>query len=115
MNTRRAWSVFAALENGNIATATRDVPGWPEIVNLRADPFEKAPRESGMYIRWYGDNIWLFIPVEQKLKAFLLTLPDFPFQRGSSLNAAGLNHNSLQAMQAMKRLRQLESLAPPGN
>ena len=38
-----------AVTNGNIATAMRDVPGWPEIVNLRADPYEKAPRESGMY------------------------------------------------------------------
>ena len=46
-------------------------PGWPVIVNLRADPYEKAPHESGMYIRWYADNIWLFVPVQQKLKDFL--------------------------------------------
>ena len=85
------------------------MPGWPEIVNLRADPYEKAPRESGMYIRWYGDNIWLFVPVQQKLKQFLSTLSEYPFQQGSSLNAAGINYNSLQAMQAMKRLHQLES------
>ncbi|HTY41129.1 MAG TPA: arylsulfatase [Thermoanaerobaculia bacterium] len=109
------WKVAFAQENGNIATATRDVTGWPEIVNLRADPFEKAPRESGMYIRWYGDNIWLFIPVQQKLKAFLLTIPQFPFQQGSSLNAANINYTTLQAMQAMKRLHELESLAAPSN
>ena len=24
-----------------------------------------------MYMRWYADNIWLFVPVQQKLKAFL--------------------------------------------
>ena len=24
-----------------------------------------------MYIRWYGDNIWLFVPVQQKLRASL--------------------------------------------
>ena len=106
------WKVAFALDHGNIATATRDVPGWPEIVNLRADPYEKAPRESGMYIRWYGDNIWLFVPVQQKLKAFLLTLPDYPFQQGSSLNAAGINYNALQAM---KRLHQLEALSAPNN
>ena len=67
----------------------------------------------GMYIRWYADNIWLFVPVQQKLKAFLTTLPEYPFQQGSSLNAAGINYNSLQAMQAMKRLNELESLRPP--
>jgi len=31
------------------------------------------------------------------------------------LNAAGINYNSLQAMQAMKRLKELESLPPPSN
>ena len=85
------------------------------IVNLRADPYEKTPRESGMYLRWYADNIWLFVPVQQKLKNFLATLPEYPFQQGSSLNAAGINYNSLKAMKAMKRLNELESLAAPTN
>ena len=109
------WKVHFAITEGNIATAVRQVPGWPVIVNLRADPFEKAPHESGMYIRWYADNIWLFVPVQQKLKEFLTTLPDYPFQQGSSLNAAGINYNSLQAMQAMKRLQELETLPVPHN
>ena len=109
------WKVSFAVVNGNIATGTRDVPGWPEIVNLRADPYEKAPRESGLYLRWYADNIWLFVPVQQKLKAFLETLPKFPFQQGSSLNAAGINYDSLKAMDAMRRLRELETLPAPNN
>ena len=67
----------------------REAPGWPVIVNLRADPYEKAPHESGMYMRWYADNIWLFVPVQQKLGGFLTTLPEYPFQQGSSLNAGG--------------------------
>jgi hypothetical protein len=53
--------------------------------------------------------------VQQKLKDFLVTLPEFPFQQGSSLNAAGINYNSIQAMQAMKRLKELETLASPHN
>ena len=85
------------------------------ITNLRADPYERASSQSGMYIRWYGDNIWLFVPVQEKLKAFLSTLPEYPFQQGSSLNAAGINYNSLQAIQAMKRLKELESLSSPSN
>jgi hypothetical protein len=32
-----------------------------------------------MYIRWCADNIWLLVPVQQKLKTFLTTLPDYPF------------------------------------
>ena len=41
--------------------------------------------------------------------------PEYPFQQGSSLNAAGINYNSLQALQAMKRLKELETLSPPAN
>jgi hypothetical protein len=85
------------------------------IANLRADPYERAASQSGTYIRWYADNIWLFVPVQEKLSAFLTTLPDYPFQQGSSLNAASINYNTIQAMQAMQRLKQLESLQPPLN
>ena len=108
------WKVSFAIQEAT-SQPPSDVPGWPEIVNLRADPYEKAPRESGLYLRWYADNIWLFVPVQEKLKAFLTTLTEYPFQQGSSLNAAGINYNSLQAMQAMQRLKQLETLPAPAN
>jgi arylsulfatase len=55
------------------------------------------------------------VPVQQKLTQFLVTLPEYPFQQGSSLNAAGINYNSLKAMEALKRLKELESLSPPRN
>jgi len=109
------WKVHFAVQNGNIATATRDVPGWPVIVNLRADPYEKAPHESGLYLRWYADNIWLFVPIQAEVKNFLVTIPQYPFQEGSSLNAAGINYQTLKAAQALKRLHELESMASPSN
>jgi arylsulfatase len=109
------WKVHFAVTHGNIAEGPRDVPGWPMIINLRADPYEKAPHESGMYIRWYGDNIWLFVPVQQKLKEFLMTIPQFPFQEGMNLNAAGINYQSLKAAQALKRLEDIDSLSDPAN
>ena len=68
-----------------------------------------------MYIRWYGDNIWLFVPVQAQIKKFLVTIPQFPFQEGSSLNAAGINYQTLKAAAALKRLNELESLGHPGN
>jgi arylsulfatase len=106
------WKVSFAVVNGNIATGVRDVTGWPEIVNLRADPYEKAPRESAMYMRWFADNMWLFVPVGGKLKGFLSTIPQFPFQEGANLNPAGISYTSLKAMAALK---QLESLGSPRN
>jgi arylsulfatase len=109
------WKVHFAVQEGNIATAIRDVPGWPLIVNLRADPYERASHESPMYWRWYADNIWLFVPVQQKLKAFLATIPQYPFQEGSSLNAANINYTTLKLADAMKHLQELETMSSPSN
>ncbi len=107
------WKIHFATTDGNIATGVRSAPGWPVIVNLRADPYERAPGESGMYIRWYADLLWLFVPVQEKLKGFFATYGEYPNQPGSSLNAAGINYNSLRAAEALKRLGQVESMMPP--
>ena len=45
------WKVHFATFEGNIATGVRDVPNWPLLVNLRADPYEEMHSESAMYIR----------------------------------------------------------------
>ena len=76
------WKVSFASVAGNIATGTRAVTNWPIIVNLRADPYEKMPIESGAYLRWYADNMWLFVPVQEKVKAFLITIPNYPLPGG---------------------------------
>ena len=67
-----------------------------------------------MYIRWYGDLLWLFVPVQQKIKDFFADFEQYPYQAGSSLNAAGINYNTLRASEALKRLQQLENFTPPG-
>jgi arylsulfatase len=71
------------------------------------------PFESGMYVRWYADNICLFVPIQQKVKEFLATTPQYPFQEGSSLNAA--NIRTLKAAEALKRLQEIESIGNPNN
>lgn len=108
------WKVNFAGIDGNIAMGARRVTGWPLIVNLRADPYEKMMFESTMYVRWYADNIWLFVPIQAQVKNFLVTIPQFPFQQGSSLNAAGINYQTLKAAEALKRLHEIEGLSPPG-
>ena len=109
------WKVNFAIVEGNIATGTRKVTSWPLIVNLRADPYERMPLESQMYLRWYADNLWLFVPVQQRIKDFLVTIPQFPFQEGGSLSASNINYGTLKAAAALKRLQDIESLSPPGN
>ena len=109
------WKIHFAVLQGNIATGMRVAPGWPTIVNLRADPYERAPNESGMYIRWYGDLLWLFVPVQQKLKEFFAGFMKYPYQIGSSLTVSNINYQTLRMAEAMKRLNQVEELAPPRN
>ncbi|KPJ81339.1 MAG: arylsulfatase [Gammaproteobacteria bacterium SG8_30] len=110
------WKVHFAQIPGNIATGMREVTGWPAIVNLRADPYEKAMFEGEMgYLRWYADNMWIFVPIQGVIKQFLGTIPDYPFQAGSSLNAAGIDYGLVERMKAMDRLRELETIARPNN
>ena len=110
------WKIHFAILKGNIATGMRETPGWPLIVNLRADPYEKGPNEGDLgYMRWYADNMWTFVPAQGYIKDFLATIPDYPFQQGSSLNAAGINYGTLERLKAFDRLQQLEILSRPNN
>jgi arylsulfatase len=59
--------------------------------------------------------MWTFVPAQVYIKNFLDTLDGFPFQQGSSLNAAGINYGSLKAMDAMKRLQEIETISRPNN
>ena len=54
---------------------------------------------------WHGEK--------EYIKNFLATIPQYPFQEGSSLNAAGINYQSLKVAGALKRLEEIESLSPP--
>jgi arylsulfatase len=98
------WKVHFANIEGNIALGERVISNWPILVNLRLDPYEKMPHESEMYVRWYADNMWLFVPVQDKLKEFFSTIPQYPFQEGMNLNMGNINYNTLKAAQALKQL-----------
>ncbi len=98
------WKVHFATLEGNIATGLRTVPNWPVLINLKADPYEVMWKESTMYIRWYADNMWLFVPIQAKIKGFIGSLEGYPFQQGSSLTAAGINYRTLKAMKILKEL-----------
>jgi arylsulfatase len=105
-----------AIQTGGINTAIRQAPAWPLVINLKADPYERAALESEMYLRWYAENtMWFFVPVQVRVKEFLSTISQYPFQAGASLSASGINYRSLQAAGALKRLQELESLSPPRN
>jgi len=105
-----------ALQEGGINTAVRQAPAWPLVVHLKSDPYEKAAQESEMYLRWYAENtMWTFVPIQAKIKEFLSSIPDYPFQEGSSLSASNINYMSLKAAGALKRLQEIENFTTPRN
>ncbi|WP_446720848.1 arylsulfatase [Mesorhizobium sp. L-8-10] len=103
---------FATASHGNIATATREVPSWALITNLRMDPYERGLEEGGGALDFLARNIWLLVPIQGKIKEFFQDFDQYPFQTGSSLNAGGINYGWLQQQAALKRLSDLERLAP---
>jgi arylsulfatase len=105
------WKIHFAVLQGNIVNGVRAVPGWPVIVNLRADPYERACNESGMYLRWYADLLWLFVPAQNKIKEFFSDYEKYPHQMGTSLNAAGINYQTVKMSEALKRLGKVEQFA----
>lgn len=110
------WKAHFALQKGSINTAIRTTPAWPLVINLKADPYEKAAQESEMYLRWYAENtMWIFVPIQQKVKEFLATIPGYPFQEGSSLSASNISYATLKAQAALKRLQDIEEYTPARN
>lgn len=75
---------FTIME-GSIAEAYRKTPSWPVVINLRADPYEVSWK-AALYIRWYADNMWMFVPAQQLATNFLETFKEYPPVQGSSLS-----------------------------
>jgi arylsulfatase len=103
---------FATASKGNIATATREVPSWALIANLRMDPYERGMEEGGGAIEFLARNMWLIVPVQGKIKEFFSDFDQFPYQEGSTLNASGINYGLLRQQAALKRLNELERMKP---
>ncbi len=105
------WKIAFAIEKGAIDSAYRQVPAWPRITNLRADPFESAQHDSQMYVRWYADNMWMMVPAQGFVQNFLGSIADYPFQAGSSLSAGNIGYGTLEMQKAKGSLKRLLDLS----
>jgi arylsulfatase len=106
------WKLAFATEEGAINEATRNTPAWPVITNLRADPFEDSS-ESGMYVRWYADNMWLMVPMQGVIKNFFESIAEYPYQAGSSLTASNIGYQTLEMQKAKGALQKLLDSSVP--
>jgi arylsulfatase len=106
------WKLSFAISHGNIATAVRESTAWALIANLRMDPYERGLEEGGGAIDFLARNIWLLVPVGGKVKEFFSDFEQFPYQTGSALNAGSINYGWLRQQDALKRLKELETMTP---
>lgn len=108
------WKISFAVQHGNIATATRDVTAWAGITNLRMDPYERGAEEGGQAIKFLGQQMWLLVPAQAKIKEFFADFAQFPFQMGNSLNAGSIGYAMIRQEEALKRLGTVERFATAG-
>jgi hypothetical protein len=65
-----------------------------------------------MYMRWFADNMWLFVPIAQKTKEFLVTIPQYPFQAGEVLLPSDINYKTLTVAGALKKMQEIQLHMP---
>jgi hypothetical protein len=79
------------------------------------DPYERGMEEGGESTKFLAEQMWLLVPIQEKVKSFFADYDSFPHQEGSSLNAAGIGYGMLKMQDAMKRLKEVETLNVPTN
>ena len=101
------WKIHFAFQPEGWA-GPREPLNFPRIVNLRSDPYEES-LESGMYGRFYADQLWLFIPTQQEVGKFLMTFREFPPRQPT---ASFTIDRMMQQMQQMLQMRAMGGTVP---
>ena len=86
----------------------REPLNFPRMVHLRSDPYEVS-LDSGLYTRFFADQLWLFVPVQQEVGRWLATFREYPPRQPT---ASFTIDRMMQQMQQMLQMRARG--APPG-
>ena len=85
----------------------REALTFPRVVNLRTDPYETSI-DSGLYTRFFADQLWLFVPTQQEVGKWLMTFREFPPRQAT----AGFTIDGMmQRMQQMLQMRAMGGAA----
>ena len=79
----------------------REPLNFPRMVHLRSDPYE-ASLDSQMYTRFFADQLWLFVPVQQEVGQWLGTFRQYPPRQPT---ASFTIDRIMQQMQQMLQMR----------
>ena len=100
------WKIhFAVAWDG--WSGPREALNFPRLIHLRSDPYEEA-LESGLYARWFGDNLWLFVPAQVEVGKWLATFREFPPRQPT---ASFTIDRLMQQMQQMLQMRAMQGAA----
>jgi arylsulfatase A-like enzyme len=70
------WKIHFAFMNQGWG-GPREPLNFPRAIHLRSDPYETSI-DSGQYARFFADQLWLFVPVQQEVGKWLSTFREFP-------------------------------------
>ncbi len=94
------WKIhFAVAWDG--WSGPREALNFPRAIHLRSDPYEES-LDSGLYTRFFGDQLWLFVPTQQEVGKWLATFREFPPRQAT---ASFSIDKLMQQMQQMLQMR----------
>ena len=81
----------------------REALNFPRVVHLRSDPYETSI-DSGLYSRFFADQLWLFVPVQQEVGKWLMTFRQFPPRQATARFTIDKMMNQMQQMLQMRAM-----------
>ncbi|MEM9254030.1 MAG: arylsulfatase [Pseudomonadota bacterium] len=92
----RDWKIHFAFQMDGWA-GPREALNFPRVINLRTDPYETSI-DSGLYARFFGDQLWLFVPTQQEVGKWLMTFRNFPPRQATASFTIDTMMNQMQQM-----------------
>jgi len=50
----------------------------PKLFNLRSDPFERAEKEAGDYVKWFIEHLFVLVPAQAIVAQHIQSFQEFP-------------------------------------
>jgi len=106
------WKIHFAFQMEGWA-GPREALNFPRAVHLRSDPYETSI-DSGLYTRFFGDQLWLFVPVQQEVGKWLMTFKQFPPRQATASFTIDLMMQQMQQMLQMRARAGQQGQKRPG-
>ena len=96
------WKIHFAFQMEGWA-GPREALNFPRVINLRTDPYETSI-DSGMYTRFFADQLWLFVPTQVEVGKWLMTFREYPPRQATASFTIDLMMQQMQQMLQMRAM-----------